>query len=715
MLIRHMFLMVSMAILGFIIGGVAWYLLRTYAPKYTSQTYIRVLSPVNNDPWSVISAAVQKDVQYGYRLSIAALIRQQSTLLELLGRDKVRQTNWFNSFGDIADTRTRKSFKDLKKHFGVSAERDAEFVRLSMTCGDKNEAAAIVNEMVTLFLASRSVEERRGVTEQLTELTTRHDIVQLDLAAAEKAMNDVRSASGLTDLGGTETFRFQHTITNKLNQLTLEQNTLLLNLSQLEATIGTFDEQAKGPIPIQIESQTESDPTVSALTQQIAVLRASLDGRLTKFGENHKQVRQTRELLDEIEQQKLIRKTEIAELIRQSNLKNARDSLVILQQRYEELERMRLEAENKQKELDAARTLLAERTTFRDERLEMLNSIKTHIETLRMVHDDPETPKVQFVGQALPPLEMSSPMWYLYFPGGTMLGFMLGIGLTFLIELLNDLVRTPLDIIRHVHIPLLGVIPDSDEDRQVRNTDLCHVVSQAPYSVISESYRRFRTNLKLSRPSESLKVLLVGSGMPGDGRTTVAVNLAETFTAEKRKVLLIDADFRRPSLQKVFPATKAAVEGTQEQATAEFGLSSLLVGQCTFEQAVRANVIDGLDVVDAGPLPFNPSELLGSVQMEELIKQQRQKYDYVIIDGPPVLMVSDVKMLARFVDGTVLVFNAEATRRGVALRTIRELRDIDAPVIGCVLLGVQSMKGGYFKEQFKIYRKYQKPQLARSV
>jgi capsular exopolysaccharide synthesis family protein len=270
-------------------------------------------------------------------------------------------------------------------------------------------------------------------------------------------------------------------------------------------------------------------------------------------------------------------------------------------------------------------------------------------------------------------------------------------------------VRTPRDVSRYLHIPILGVIPDADEDEQVWDVDLCHVVRQAPYSIISESYRRLRTNLKLSGPAESLKVLLVASGMAGDGKTSVAVNLATTFVAENKKVLLIDANFWQPALYTIFP--KEAVEAKQ----AEFGLSTLLVGRCGYHEVIRPSGVEGLSIIDSGPLPSNPAELLGGTQMKQMVEQQRENYDYIIIDGPPILLVSVAKILAKLVDGTVLVFNAAATRRGAAQRTISELKEVDAAVIGCVLLGVRAMKGGYFQEQFRSYQEYQKLQLAHLI
>ena len=153
----------------------------------------------------------------------------------------------------------------------------------------------------------------------------------------------------------------------------------------------------------------------------------------------------------------------------------------------------------------------------------------------------------------------------------------------------------------------------------------------------------------------------------------------------------------------------------QKGKQSEFGLSTLLVGLHGYREVTKPTGIEGFDIIESGLLPSNPAELLGGIQMEQMVKRQRENYDYIIIDGPPVLVVSDVKVLARIVDGTILVFNAGVARRGAALRTIRELREINATIVGCVLFAVKAMKGGYFQEQFESYRKYQKLQLAQDI
>jgi capsular exopolysaccharide synthesis family protein len=703
---RHILLVIVLTIMGFVAGGASWYLLLRYLPKYTAQTLIRVLPPVQQDPMQIAAAQVGKDLQYSARASMAELILQQSTMQLLIARDKIQATKWFKSFGQIKDKRFTKAVRYLKKHLGAYAQRDADTVVLSMTCGDKAESALIVNELAELFVRSQGSDKRNEIDDKLIKLEDRRNSVLADLNGTLKALNQIRVNFGIIDL---EEHSFQDTITRKLDILEIEQDSLAQDIKEIETNIDTLKRQATGPVNEQIEHQIETDPVMIMLAQQLALEESALAARLTKFGENHRVVREAQERINEIKARRFARKAEIAEQTRQANLKNAQDQLVVSLSRLEELNKRREASIARKKDIDEARVQYQQGIKEREERRQMLDSINGQIEKLRIVKEDPETPKVQLLGIAPEPLDVSSPRWEVYFPGGTLLGCMLGIGLAFLIELLNDLVRTPKDVVKYLHIPLLGIVPDAQEDELAEDIDLCHIVRQAPYSIISESYRRFRTNLKLSGDAASSKILLITSGMAGEGKTTVAVNIAEIFVAENKKVLLIDANFRRPSLHKIFPRPAAENETAEES---EFGLSTLLNGLCGYQEVIRPSGIQGLDIIDAGPLPTNPAELLGGEQMEQLLKRQGKNYDYVAVDSPPLLLVSEAKMLARLVDSTILVFNANTTRRGAALRTIRELRDVDAKIVGCVLLAVKAMKGGYFHEQFRSYQEYQKLLLA---
>ncbi len=709
---RHVLLIIALIVAGMVVGGLACAGLRRYLPKYTARTYIEVLPPVQTDPMAIITPLVHRDIRYGHRLSVANLIKQQITLQNLLARDVVKGSDWYDPYKRAGAP--EKAVKYLIKHLGAYAHRDADYIEVSMTCRDGDEAKDIVNEMVTMFVSSQGYSKRREVLDKKRELEKQRVIVETELHNAENSLDEIRRTFELSDLERPVGRYFKHTITLKLDQLELAKNDLELAIKQFEADIKVLEQLAQeGPLPIQIEHMIEIDPIMVALAQQRAFTEARLESMLAKFGENHREVRQLREYRDEIKARRVVRAAAIGDQTRKANLANAVDRVVVLKERYDELERMRVAAQAQQTNLDNARVEYEQGVKIRDERIAMLDEIKKQIEKLNIIAVDPETPKVRALGAALKPLEMPfSRQWWVWLPGGTVLGFLLSIGLAFLIELADDKVRTPRDVSKYLHIPLLGVVPDASEDSQVRGVDLCRVVSQAPYSILSESYRQCRTNLKLSGTGESVKVMLVTSGSPGDGKTSVAVNLATAFVAEDKKVLLIDANFRQPILGKLFPKGQTG-ELDEGGLSVSFGLSGLLVGQCGAQEAISSSGIEGLDIIDAGLLPPNPAELLGSVRMDQLLKEQRNNYDYVIIDSPPVLLMSDAKVLAKLADGAVLVFNAAATRRGAAQRTIREMQEVDANVVGCVLLGAPVLKGGYFQEQFKSYRRYQeKLQLA---
>jgi len=714
---RHWFMIVLLTVFGLCCSAGSWFLLKRYWPRYTAQTFIRVLPPVEQDPTTIQSPIVAKDIQYGYRLSMAGLLTSQGMLQQLLDRDKIQQTKWFQNFGAIKDVRIRKAVKNLRNRFGGYAQRDGDSIVVSMTCGNKEESALIVNEMVDMFISNQGGTKRKEVAEKLSRLEEQQVRVQRDLTLAESSLDDVRRRYGFADLGERN---FEPVTDRKLSDLEVEQNKLVMDIGQTRAGVERLAAQAEGPVQVQVERQVETDPIMTSLAQQLALQESSLASALARFGEDHRVIQQIREYINAIQEERLHRKAVIAEQTRQANLSNAQDSLITMEKRLEELERMREEATKRKEELDLARAQFQQRVAIRDERRTMLNSIKEQTEKLKIIHDDPETPKVQFVARAPEPLEASFPKWQTFFPGGFMLGLLFGIGLAFLVELLNDLVRTPKDVAIYLHIPLLGMIPDAEEDEQVEEIAPAFVVREAPNSIISESYRRVRTNLKLSAPGEKARTILITSGGAKEGKTTVAVNFATALIADGKKVLLIDANFRRPSLRQIFAGEQSSAgSGVPSRS----GLSNLLAGQCSLEEATRPSGMEGLEVIESGPMPANPAEVLGSEEMERLIRSAfsgpeaggspsaaslgPNRYDYVIIDGPPVLLASEAKILARYVDGTILVFNAATTRRGTGVRTISELKQVDTAIFGCVLLGVKTLKGGYFRELFESYREYQ--------
>ncbi len=726
MLRQHIFLIILFTVAGFIVGGISWFLLREYAPEYTAATYIEVLSAAERDPLQITSYMVGQDIQYSYRRTLASRLVQQGFFRKLLNRDRIRETDWFRNFGRTegateevsVEKAIRKALQNLSANLRATPERDSDLITVSMTCHDKEEAALIANEVVDLFTRERGEGEAADIREKIRIFREQLSSVRNELTTIQNNLDALRIKSGFTDL---ETHNYMDVITQRVADLELENNDLILDITNTKTAIETLKRQATGPIAEQVSRLVENDPVVTSLLQTRVALEVELASRLTKYGENHRITQQIQERISEIDEKRRERKAEIGELIRQSNLKNVQDTLEMLQSSLDELQRQKQEAEAAKEQLDLARVQFEDLQIQREEKQADLEEINNAISTYSIKLNDPETPKVKRMGEALVPLSVSFPRWEMFFPGGTLLGILLGIGVAFLIERFNDLVRTPRDVSRYLRVPLLGVVPDVAEDEQLKSIDPVMAVNKAPYSVISEAYRRFRSNLISSAPNS--RIFLVSSGMAGDGKTSVTVNLATTLAGQNNKVLLIDSNFWRPNINTIFPPSEPGPvlkaedsnEEVEENSEYELGLSTVLSGLCGYHEVIRPSGIENLDVISAGMLPPNPAELLGGAAMEQFIKYQREKYDYVVIDGPPVLLVSDVKLLAGLVDGVVLVFNAMETTRGAALRTIAELKQVSATILGCIMFAVQPMKGGYFREQFKAYREYQKLQMANAV
>ncbi|HEY7891929.1 MAG TPA: polysaccharide biosynthesis tyrosine autokinase, partial [Solirubrobacteraceae bacterium] len=309
---------------------------------------------------------------------------------------------------------------------------------------------------------------------------------------------------------------------------------------------------------------------------------------------------------------------------------------------------------------------------------------------------------VQVAQSALAPTSPSSPKTTRNTILGAVLGLLLGLGLAFLLERLDRRIREPSDLERIYGLPLLGVIPESTVLSQ--HTDRPEGTRHALPESEVEVFRMLRTHLRYFNIDRDVRAVVVTSASPGDGKTTVAVNLAEAATTMGSRVLLLETDLRRPTLARQLGITSNA------------GLAGVLIGMLPLSEAIRTITLEpdpakkttqparSLDVLTAGVgTPPNPSELIESHTMSDLISQVRSQYDLVIFDTPPLAVVSDAFPLLRQVDGVIIVGRVGVNRRDVAERLHEVLKEVDAPLLGVVAnafkpgrLGSYSYTYGYY-------------------
>ena len=258
---------------------------------------------------------------------------------------------------------------------------------------------------------------------------------------------------------------------------------------------------------------------------------------------------------------------------------------------------------------------------------------------------------------------------------GLFAGLVLGFGSAFALEWMDDTIKTPDDLISKLQIASLGVIPAAPKGSSVQD-DLSDARSQ-----ISEAYQSVRTSLQFSTEHGMPRTLLISSTRAGEGKSSTALSIAHAAASLGASVLLIDADLRKPSFR-----------GPSSQAD---GLSNLLAGAEDIEACIHPTTQEGLFLLPAGKIPPNPAELLAAGRLTRILERVGQMFDFVIIDGPPVLGLADAPLLASQCEGTMMVIEAGAIRRTAALNAVNRLRSADANIVGGILTKFSATKSGY--------------------
>ena len=269
-------------------------------------------------------------------------------------------------------------------------------------------------------------------------------------------------------------------------------------------------------------------------------------------------------------------------------------------------------------------------------------------------------------------------------------GGMLAVGAAFLVEYLDDTVKSPDDVTRVTGLSTLGAIARLKDAAGTQRQLIAWVQTKAPET---EAYRTLRTNIQFSSVDKPIRTMLVTSSGPGEGKSTTAANLAVVMAQTGQKVILVDTDLRRPVIHKTFGVPNNVGITTTLLAGQDIDLAAYL----------QPTEIEHLMVLTSGPIPPNPSELLGSHRMAHVIEQLSQVADLVIFDTPPVLVVTDASVLGRQVDGVLLVADAGGTREQALVQTVDELSKTGVNILGIALNRLDRRSRGYYYYYYYYY------------
>lgn len=664
---------------------VATVLIWQFAPQYTSEGLLR-LDPPLGDILKQDTQIVPKDFMEQQLNTETAGIKSIEFLIDVVGLPTIKATEYYKWYGDSAE----ECAFALRDDLSASPVRDSSLIKVALACQHKKEATLIVQTVMDRYVNDYRNRSGDAARFNVISLKTALDQVDKELRAKQTEIRNKRRG----DSSAIESERL--TIANAIAQLNSTKFELLSNISALDAQLETYRGVDPRNLPISAEMRVivEADPVLRYYRQQVEAYDIEIAAQQLVMGEEHRSVKLAKERRRGFSEKESARRDELILDLRSRQVETLSQQRATYQNMLLEIQNQLSEKQTEQSELDVQ--LVEFDMLVKD--LERLQQEFDDISAARREaehREDLQKKRLRLTIAAQPrdAIQPSRPNFILYLGGGLVLSLLVGVGLAFVREFADKAVRTPLDVARFGSFSVLGSIPLLDDEEADVNS-IEEATRKAPHSLVAEAFRQVRAHLTFSAPADAQRCLLITSPRPGDGKTAAAINLAVTLAQGNQRVLLIDCNFRRPGLKTAFPGSNGE------------GLSNVLIGQAKLDDVVTRSDVPNLWVMSSGPMPPTPAELLGSAPMRDLIAAAKAKFDRVIFDGPPCLLISDALIVATQVDGVIVVARAVSNSKGVLKRAHDELQRSGARVFGAILNGVQARPGGYFREQYREFYEY---------
>ena len=566
---------------------------------------------------------------------------------------------------------------------GLSVEpvRNSRLVRINFDSSSPEFSARVANAVAEGFIAA-GMERRFGASSYAkTYLEDQLKLTKAKLEQSERQLVAFAQKENIVNTGEAG----QSLATQNLTQL----NAALANAQdQRIRAEARWRQASSGAMPADMIGNSN----IRVLRQQQAQLQGTYQQKLQTFKPDYPEMQQLKGQIDELQRQ-IGQETGSV----RASVKAEYDA-----------------AASQEQMLKGQIASLRDQALDVDGRSIQYNILKREVDTNRQLYDgllqrykevgvagDVRSNNISIIDRAEVPTWRFKPSLTRNLALGLLLGGMLGVLAAFLLEFLDDTIKTPDDVEQKLKLAVLGIIPKLGPKENIAS------VAGDPRSSFSEAYRSVRTALQFATDHGVPRTLLVTSPGSGEGKSTTAMALARNFAHLGKRVLLIEADLRNPSLHRSL--------GLKGQGV---GLSNLLAGGCTLAEATLDTDEPGLKVVLAGPLPPNPAELLSGSKLVSMLTVAAERYDQVILDGPPVLGLADAPILANAADGTLLVVNSAKTKINAAQAALKRLLAARARIVGALLSKYDAKTAGYgygYGYNYESYYAYgSKPRLTKS-
>jgi capsular exopolysaccharide synthesis family protein len=605
------------------------------------------------------------------------------------------------SLDDIRSNKKHLSvIQQLKEMVEAEHQEGTNIIDIKVVSKDPLEAASIANGFASAYRDYNIQEKNKKTYETKTFIEEQLGMTSSNLREAEKELQSFKEGYALISMD----IQTKNTL-DKLYAVETENEKIKIEKEEVAAQLKLLEDGKKGVIrrSKEVFFSTSPDSPLYTYKSKLSELFLKRQTLLINFTVKHPQVK---EIDDQIRAIVYEAQKELKTLLRslESKAKDYSDKLARLREENKRLPEKALQLVRLQREVDLQVSLYSQLK-------------EKYQETL--IQESSKVEEVSIVKPAVPPNKPSNiPSGLVIVTTGIVIGLIIGVVFAFMAEVFDTSMGRIEDVEELLQVPVLGVIPfleskQTDKNRskhrepeRTRTRDL--VTHYKPGSMGAEAFRALRTNLQFLRLETKGKTFLITSAFVQEGKTVNAINLALIMAQAGNKVLLVDADLRKPLVHKYYglpigPGLTDYVLGNYNRKEVTNTISDIMLGDFGIDDILKTPGMDTLHIVTAGTKPPNPSEILTSNRFRGFLEEASKDYNFIFMDAPPVLPVADASDIATLADGVILVYMAGKIGRGVLKRVKGNLENVDAKLTGVILNKVKSDAGPEYYQYHSYY------------
>lgn len=688
---KYKFAFVIAAIIGGVLGAGAHFALAEFLPKWSTPVIYKCYPPQTRP--NPEQTNIDSDEFERFMATESAMMVSENVLRQAVENPRLMNEapKWIDrhTTGGVIDV--GQAVIELEEQVGARVMAGTDLIRMTVNWRDRNEVAAIAEVLKEAYIqdlrrrGSRSTTERREAIEQAIRG------LEADFSQADRRRAEIVTSRKMDqlDINQSQERAEMMIVLGSMQEIGLQLEAVLAQKAEMEA-------QLRNPGGLQfndtLRAQVELQPLIQNLRSQVVFLQAQRSTERERLAEDNPVIRRIDDQIAALERGLEQERQKLLGEVFQTQLDQLRLGEQQLRAQMASLVERRGTLGLRLQELVYAETELNDIAMRMTQILELQQEFETDLRMIEATSQLATASRVDVIQPPRVPTVMSFPKLIILVPAGVIAVVGLVAGGAYLLEMIDQRVKSPADIAALPSVRILGMVPHASEDPARIDTPE-RVFAEQPLTAMSESYRHVRGAVLKRMKAGGFKTLLVVPAMPGSGATAVASNVAESLAAAENRVILIDANIRRPRLHEVFGLPMGP------------GVGEVLAG-APLSEVAQATGNPNLRVITSGEPSDRKLEALATGAIAKLINQAATEADFVILDVAPATVSGDAQSLAQVVDASMLVAKAFGETRGQIGRLSRELDEQPARYLGVLVNAARSASGGYLRDNLRAGHSY---------